>query len=420
MTEDIRDRVAAVGQYELWFVAQLTMGLVYIGAAMFLLPAFVLSLPGSNPGDVGVVMAMLPLIALGAPIVGGLLDQFGSFRLFQHLGLGLFAVAFAVLALADELIATTLGALILGVGAALVVITNMSMLAGSGLPDNVLASRMSMLQMSTPGGQVLGLAAIAGLLALEVDFNGIFLVMAGIAVLGLVATALTNGPAAQRSLRNMASTPQATAEPDDDGQDARGLGAVLLSGFGLVLLVVFLSMAAHSTIESQYPNFMNAVFKIEGDVAAVGLAIAVLISVPVYPIVGRWAQSVAFRVPLLAGIAARAAAGLALWLVADLAGLPIFVPLLIYGVIMVVIPLTDVTGALLSATSSPIGPGGGQGGYGFALAAAAVAGAFIAGWAASELGYKSLALIVAILAGVALLIGLFLPALGTKEPEASS
>ena len=51
--------VAAVSRFELWFVAQVTMGIVYIGGAMFLLPQFVLSLEGSNPGDVGIVMAVL-------------------------------------------------------------------------------------------------------------------------------------------------------------------------------------------------------------------------------------------------------------------------------------------------------------------------------------------------------------------------
>lgn len=47
-------RVLSIGPYELWFVAQLTMGLVYVGGAMFVLPPFTLSLPGATPGDVGV------------------------------------------------------------------------------------------------------------------------------------------------------------------------------------------------------------------------------------------------------------------------------------------------------------------------------------------------------------------------------
>ena len=103
---------------------------------------------------------------------------------------------------------------------------------------------------------------------------------------------------------------------------------------------------------------------------------------------------------MLIGIGFRALAGLGLWLITDTAGLPAFVPLVLYGVIMVVIPLTDVSGALLAANTSPIGPGGGQGGNGFALAGAAVLGAFIGGWAAEAVGFASLGLIVGVLAVV--------------------
>ena len=409
-------QVAAVSKFELWFVAQVTMGVVYIGGAMFLLPQFVLSLEGSNPGDVGIVMAVLPLVALGAPVVGGLLDRFGSYRAFQLSGLGLFAVGFGVLALADELIVTTVGALILGLGAALLLTSNLSLLAGSGLPEDELTGRMSFLQMSLPAGQVIGLAAIALLLALDADFTVVFLAMAGIALLGLLATAATNGPAVERTLAH-ASAEQSEADESQDEESNAGLGGVLLSVFGLVLLVVFVSMVAHASIESQYPNFMKEVFKIDADLAAVALAVAVLVSVPLYPLVGRWAQSVPFKIPLLIGIAGRAAGGLGLWLIAEASDLPALVPLLLYGVLMITMPLTDTTGSLLAATTSPIGPGGGQGAYGFALAAATVTGAFLAGWAASEFGFRSLALIVAICAGIAFILGLFIGASSTEAED---
>ncbi|MGI9624051.1 MAG: MFS transporter, partial [Acidimicrobiales bacterium] len=314
------DRVRAVGDYELWFVCQLTFGLAYLGGAVFILPQFVLSLPGSDPGDVGIVMGVLPLIALGAPLVGGLLDRFGSHRAFQHLGLGLLAVGFGVLSLADELIGTTVGALVLGVGAALVLTTNLSLLAGSGLAGDVQARRLSLLQMSLPAGQVIGLLVVAGLLVAGVDFRTIFIVLALICVGGLAATAATNRSATERILRTTGERSAPEVSPEQ--AEAAELGAVLWSTFGLVLLVVFVSMTAHTGIESQYPNFMSDVFKIDGQLAAVGLAVAVLVSLPVYPMVGRWAQRVPFRVPLLVGIAVRGLAGLALWALADLRDVP--------------------------------------------------------------------------------------------------
>ena len=413
-------QVLAVGPYELWFAAKLTMGLVYVGGAMFVLPPFTLSLEGATPGDVGIVMAVLPLVALGAPLVGGLLDRFGSFFLFQMLGLGSFAVGFGVLAFVDELIGTTVGALILGIGAALVLTTSMSLMAGSGLPDETLNGRMSTLQMNIPLGQFLGLVVVAILLVLGVDFSGIFAVMAVLALVGLVITAMTIGPAERRALNAAADAADASPQGSDreEREGSGGLVAVLVSAFGLVLLVVFLGMAAHSAIETQYANFMSDVFKIDGETAAIGLAVAVLLSVPLYPVMSRWVASAPYKAPLLVGIAIRGSAGLALWIIADIADIPAIVPLSLYGAIMLMIPLTDVSGALLAARTSPIGPGGGQGGFGFAVAGAGVAGAFVAGWAADTFGYRSVAMVVFILAAGGFLLGLFIPAV-RAEPSAS-
>ena len=411
-------RVLTVGPYEVWFAAKLTMGLVYVGGAMFVLPPFTLSLEGATPGDVGIVMAVLPLVALGAPLVGGLLDRFGSFFLFEMLGLGSFAVGFVVLAFVDELIGATVGALILGVGAALVLTTSMSLMAGSGLPDETLNGRMSMLQMNIPLGQFLGLVVVAILLIVGADFSGIFIAMAVLAVVGLAVTALTIAPAQRRALetaaRAAAAEPQGSDQPDQEGGGS--LGAVLVSAFGLVLLAAFVGMAAHSAIETQYANFMSDVFRIDGETAAIGLAVAVLLSVPLYPVMSRWVLSAPYKMPLLVGIAIRGLAGLGLWIVADIADIPAIVPLALYGAIMLMIPLTDVSGALLAARTSPIGPGGGQGGFGFAIAGAGVAGAFVAGWAADTFGYRSVAMVVFVLATVGFVLGLFIPAVRAATP----
>ena len=412
MAQEEQNRVLSIGRFELWFVAQLTMGLVYIGGAMFLLPPFTLSLEGGTPGDVGVVMAVLPLIALGAPFVGGLLDNYGSFRLFQLLGLGLFAVGFGVLALADELIATTFGALVLGVGAALVLTTNMSLMVGSGMPDEELNGRMSFLQMSLPLGQFLGLVTVALLLRFEISFSGIFTALVVISLLGLVFTYFTSGQAEQRALHVQESE---SARAKENEYTKLGMGAILLSSFGLVLLVVIISMAAHSTLESQYANFMTNVFAIDDDTAALALAVAVLISIPVFPLVGRWLANAPYRLPLIVSIALRGLAGYAFWLIANMTTIPSLVPLALYAIMMVALPLTDISGALLSANTSPIGTGGGQGGYGFALAAAAVLGAFLGGWVADEIGFETLGLVVGILGTMAFVLALFIPKIRSER-----
>ena len=131
----------------------------------------------------------------------------------------------------------------------------------------------------------------------------------------------------------------------------------------------------------------------------------------------RWVTSAPYKAPLLVGVAIRGLAGLGLWIVADIADIPVILPLALYGAIMLMIPLTDVSGALLAARTSPIGPGGGQGGFGFAVAAAGVAGAFVAGWAADQFGYRSVAMVVCILAAVGFVIGLFIPGVRAAAPS---
>jgi len=193
---------------------------------------------------------------------------------------------------------------------------------------------------------------------------------------------------------------------------------VLMSSFGLVLLAFLLSGTALGALESQYANYMGDVFKVDGELAAIALAIAVLISVPVFPLVGRWLAKAPYRNPFLVGSAVRAAAGVLLWVISDIAGIPAIIPLALYGSLLVVMPMVNVSASLMANATSPIGSSGGQGGYAFAEGGAAVAGAFIAGWVASEFGYAQVSLIVVVAAGIATGLALFLPKTKAAKEEA--
>ena len=260
--------------------------------------------------------------------------------------------------------------------------------------------------------QFLGLLTVALLLRFEISFSGIFTALVVISLLGLVFTYFTSGQAEQRALHVQESE---SARAKENEYTKLGMGAILLSSFGLVLLVVIISMAAHSTLESQYANFMTNVFAIDDDTAALALAVAVLISIPVFPLVGRWLANAPYRLPLIVSIALRGLAGYAFWLIANMTTIPSLVPLALYAIMMVALPLTDISGALLSANTSPIGTGGGQGGYGFALAAAAVLGAFLGGWVADEIGFETLGLVVGILGTIAFVLALFIPKIRSER-----
>lgn len=61
------DRVASVGSYELWMLAQGVMGLCGAGGMMFLIPAYVVA-QGGSPADAGAVMALAGALALSGPV----------------------------------------------------------------------------------------------------------------------------------------------------------------------------------------------------------------------------------------------------------------------------------------------------------------------------------------------------------------
>jgi len=156
-----------------------------------------------------------------------------------------------------------------------------------------------------------------------------------------------------------------------------------------------LSQFGEQIIESQYPNYLGDVFKVEPDIAAVAMAAAVLLSAPLYPVSGRWAANKGPKAPFMVSMAVRTAT------VAGLAVLSIDVgeagegvrtlALLLYGLMIVVYPFFEVNTSLIAAKTSPIGPGGGQGFQGGATQLAGIVGGFTAGWLADQAGYDTLA-----------------------------
>jgi predicted MFS family arabinose efflux permease len=253
----------------------------------------------------------------------------------------------------------------------------------------------------------MALLIISGLIAAGADSPTIFLVLAGLVGIGLLITAATDGPAAARAVTHArllatrgTTDPKAPTHSRGERPDTPTTWA-----FGLVLAVLFLSWSAFATLETQYANYMDQVFGIDTGVAAAALAVAVLFTIPMYPWAGRLATWVRYKVPIQSSTAARVGVGVALWLVAAPESVPAVLPLALYVVLMLSLPLYEINGTLLSAVTSPGRPGRGQGGYGFALAASFIAGAVVAGWAADAFGYRSLAIIAAAIALVALALG---------------
>lgn len=400
--------IATVGKnYEAWFLSQGFVGFVYAGGAAFLVAPMILS-QGGTAADAGMVMGLLPFVALLSPVFGGVADRFRIHRELVLVGLVSLVLASIVMSFAEQELTYVVGALLFGTGGGLIIVSNLSMLAGSGLSEDGVAKRMGLLQMSMPVGQFIALGIIAVLLSAGMKFSDIFLMLAGVAAVGfVVAWPLTKGPA-QRTREYLDSHTTAISESGATGARSK-LATVMFSAFGLFLLINFMSQFGEQMLESQYPNYLKDVFKIDPEAAALTMALAVAISAPLYVVSGRWSARSGPKVPFVMAIAARTvtAAGLAFLSLGGGDGLQV-PAMVIFGLMIVVYPFFEVNTSMIAVKTSPIGPGLGQGFQGGATQLAGIVGAFLAGWLANQAGFHTLAWVATGLGAVALVLSFFL------------
>ncbi len=397
MNTDAPASIPTIGPFELWMLSQGVMGLVAVGGMMFLIPAYVVD-QGGSPADAGAVMAVAGALALSAPFLGSVADRFRAHRGLQLLSLTLLAAAAVSFAFAEQELIWLVAATLLGLGMAGLGVVNATFVVGAGFDEATEARKLSLLQLSLPCGQVLGLALVAALSGAGQGFQGRFLILAAVAVAAIPVVAAVDTGAANRI-----TTPEGKeGRPAPDQAERTSLRSVVLSQFGLTFLLVVLVMASANAIESQYPNYMNAVFDISPSQSAGALAVIVLVSIPIYPVAGRWTARSGPRAPFLVSAAARAAAGAGLLLLPGGAG---GVALIVFGIMMIVYPLFELNAATLAARTSPIGPGAGQGAVAAAFALGTIAASITAGWVADQIGYSSLATISLVSAGAAALVG---------------
>jgi predicted MFS family arabinose efflux permease len=385
--------VASIGRYELWMLAQAALGFVAYGGVIFLIPLHVLA-EGGSPADTGSVVALIGLLGLAGPFVGSIADRFGAYRSLQIASLTITGLAALMFAFAREPLLWLVAAGLLGLGVSGTMVINTTFVVGAGFDHEAQSGKLALLQLSLPAGQVLGLAAVAGL-----GIRAMLIVMGMAGLLFAMGTAFLNGPAAQRLIS--ATTP--TSRHDDQPVTRTSLRGVLLSQFGLTLALTFLIFTGSEGIESQYASYMDAVFGIDPEVSAAALSVIMLITIPLYLVAGRWTAKSGPRLPFLASGAGRALGGLGLLLLPGSAWVG---ALILFGVTMFVFPLFELTAAVLASKTSPIGHGAAQGGLMAAYALGSIVGAVLGGWMAEEYGFRSLAWIAVVASGAATVLGI--------------
>lgn len=384
----------AIGRFELWMLAHVALGLVGMGGVLFLVPTYVLA-QGGTPSDVGAVMAIGSGLALTGPAFGAFADRFGAHRLVQLGSMTLLLLAAVLLPFTNEELTWMISAGLFGLGIAGLSVVNPTLIVGAGLEHSEQTHKLALMQMCVPAGQVLGLAMISALMAAGWELPQLFFLLAGIMAVFTVIVALVNAPAAAR-VGAAASTSASSTE--NVPAPKMSLRSVILSQFGLVVLIGMLLTMSAQALESQYPNYMQESFAIDPGTSAGALSVMVLLSLPLYAVAGRWTARQGAKAGLALSTLMRVGAGVGLLLLAKEAGATAFV---FYALVMLAYPFAELNLATLVSKTSPMGAGAGQGILGAAFALGTLFVSVIAGLIAGAFGYPALAVITAVTAGLA-------------------
>ncbi|MGI9594851.1 MAG: MFS transporter [Acidimicrobiales bacterium] len=377
----------------------LTMFAVGAGAQAFvslLVPAFMIEVTG-DPSSTGLVMAAIALGSLAAPPLGRLADKHSAHRLVLIAGVFGMAISLALFALSTERATIyALDALLMGVSVAAVSATGPVLIISANLSQEVEARQMTSLQLMLPAGQLIGgliLAAVASW-----SFDARFWLGAGfLGIFGAIAVFTTAAPVA-RLHSALAASPQ----PDPGEAPRAGLRQILVSSFGLLLLVLVLSSMANNGINSQISNILPEVYGIDERATAALIALAGLLNVGLFILAGWWmGRSGPFPI-LLTGVVIRTAGALAMAIVGSLLDNAFILGAASMQLMYQSLPFVRLGQPTVAARFGHFSQGVIQGWVIAAVAAGAVIGSVVGGFLADGSGFNAINWMAAVAGGCAL------------------
>jgi MFS family permease len=202
------------------------------------------------------------------------------------------------------------------------------------------------------------------------------------------------------------------------------LGVIFKSTFGLALLAIFLNHMGWTGVVGQYTNFFKGAFDIDPSVTSSVNSGAVLISLVVIGLAGKW-MGRAGPVPVASmGMALRVGLALALaaigWAMGGANG-ALVLPLLVWTTFRLVNPLVELSNPVLAARTSVAGATQAQALMTAVFALAISLGNFLNGQLAENLGWLALPWQTIVFCSLAFLVTYFgiRPRLeeGSNEPE---
>jgi predicted MFS family arabinose efflux permease len=383
-----------------------------------LIPPFVTESTG-NAADAGIVMAIISLAAVLAPVLGGFADKYRAHRLTLTLGVLGMALGFFMYSISAESQAIyVLDAIVLGVSVAAINAVGPVFVLGANLGQKLEASRLTVLNLLQPVGQVIGGALLALAVSANLDFSARFTIAAIFMLVSAILTWFTTAKPAER----IALPEDKPADAVSDPKKSFGLKQVLFSTFGMTLLILTLSSVGNNGINAQIANIMPNVYGADQQTTSALISLAGLLNIVFFIVAGRWMARSGSMSVLTGATVIRLLGALGMALIGLLANELILVAALFVLIFYQGNSFNRISQGVVGMRFATIPAGETSGWVIAASAAGSFLGALIGGYLASSIGFNAINWMAAIAVGTALLL-LFLflwPAERKKRAEEAS
>ena len=272
---------------------------------------------------------------------------------------------------------------------------------GANLSQKLEASRLTVLNLLQPVGQVIGGALLAAAVAANFDFSTRFMIAALFMLICGVLTWFTTAEPAKRIVLQ-------EDKPDDHHEEAKqsfGLKQVLFSTFGLTLLILTLSSVGNNGINAQIANILPNVYGLDQQTTSTLISVAGLLNILFFIIAGRWMAKSGAMTVLTGATLIRFVGALGMALI----GMMTNNPLALVAALFVLIfyqgnSFNRIAQGVVGKRFATIPAGATSGWVIAASAAGSFLGALVGGFLASAIGFNAINWMAAIAVGLALLL----------------
>lgn len=394
--------------FQWWMVSNLGIGAGFAAFVVLLIPPYITGI--TNAADAGVIMAIIALSAVLGPVLGGFADRYRAHRLVLVGGIFLMAFGFFFFgwaAFSNGFF--SIDAILIGVGVASVGAVAPVYVIGAGLDQELQAKRLTALSLVIPIGTVVGGAIMSAAVTAGLSYPDRFFIAGGMMALVGLVTWLSSGQPTKQLLAAMDAKAQQSANQTqtEAKPESLGLGRILLSTFGIFLLVMVCSEFAANGVNNQISNILPNVFGISEATTSGLISLTGVFNIGLFFVAGRWMARSSIMGPFLLSHLARfvGALGMAfLGMMSDNA--PLIMTAFFMQVLYQGLPFLLPTQAVGAVRFSSLLPGAASGFVFGAAAGGAFLGSVVGGILADSVGFNAINWMAAVTAGLAVVMTL--------------